>query len=156
MDFLIILAKEVLRNKILVITLTVWALAQCIKVFLGVIRERRFNFRWFIGTGGMPSSHAAGATALATTIGMERGFDSVIFALAAVFALVTMFDAQGVRRATGQQAEILNRILDDIYWRGKIETNRLAELIGHTPIQVLIGSIIGCLMSIIFYDMWGR
>ena len=156
MEFLLILAKEVLRNKILVITLTVWALAQCIKVFLGVIRERRFNFRWFIGTGGMPSSHAAGATALATTIGMERGFDSVIFALAAVFALVTMFDAQGVRRATGQQAEILNRILDDIYWRGKIETNRLAELVGHTPIQVLIGSIIGCLMSIIFYDMWGR
>ncbi|HPB68548.1 MAG TPA: divergent PAP2 family protein [Candidatus Omnitrophota bacterium] len=156
MEFLIILVKEILRNKILVITLTVWALAQCIKVFLGVIRERRFNFRWFIGTGGMPSSHAAGATALATTIGMERGFDSVIFALSAVFALVTMFDAQGVRRATGQQAEILNRILEDIYWRGKIETNRLVELIGHTPIQVFIGSIIGCLMSIIFYSMWGR
>jgi len=156
MEFLIILVKEILRNKILVITLTVWALAQCIKVFLGVIRERRFNFRWFIGTGGIPSSHAAGATALATTIGMERGFDSVIFALSAVFALVTMFDAQGVRRATGQQAEILNRILEDIYWRGKIETNRLVELIGHTPIQVFIGSIIGCLMSIIFYSMWGR
>ncbi|HOY10900.1 MAG TPA: divergent PAP2 family protein [Candidatus Omnitrophota bacterium] len=156
MEFLIILIKEIFRNKILVITLTVWALAQCIKVFLGVIRERRFNFRWFIGTGGMPSSHAAGATALATTIGMERGFDSVIFALSAVFALVTMFDAQGVRRATGQQAEILNRILEDIYWRGKIETNRLVELIGHTPIQVCIGSIIGCLMSIIFYSMWGR
>ncbi len=156
MEFLIILVKEILRNKILVITLTVWALAQCIKVFLGVIRERRFNFRWFIGTGGMPSSHAAGATALATTIGMERGFDSVIFALSAVFALVTMFDAQGVRRATGQQAEILNKILEDIYWRGKIETNRLVELIGHTPIQVFIGSIIGCLMSIIFYSMWGR
>jgi len=156
MEFLIILVKEILRNKILVITLTVWALAQCIKVFLGVIRERRFNFRWFIGTGGIPSSHAAGATALATTIGMERGFDSVIFALSAVFALVTMFDAQGVRRATGQQAEILNRILEDIYWRGKIETNRLVELIGHTPIQVFIGSIIGCLMSIIFYSMCGR
>jgi len=156
MEFLIILVKEILRNKILVITLTVWALAQCIKVFLGVIRERRFNFRWFIGTGGIPSSHAAGATALATTIGMERGFDSVIFALSAVFALVTMFDAQGVRRATGQQSEILNRILEDIYWRGKIETNRLVELIGHTPIQVFIGSIIGCLMSIIFYSMWGR
>lgn len=156
MEIFVILIKEVLRNKILVITLTVWALAQCIKVFLGVIRERRFNFRWFIGTGGMPSSHAAGATALATTIGMERGFDSVIFALSAVFALVTMFDAQGVRRATGQQAEILNRILEDIYWRGKIETNRLVELIGHTPIQVFIGSIIGCLMSIAFYGMWGR
>jgi hypothetical protein len=150
------LLREIFHNKILIITLTVWGLAQCIKVFLGVVRERRFNFRWFIGTGGMPSSHAAGATALATTIGLERGFSSVIFALAAVFALVTMFDAQGVRRATGQQAEILNRIMEDIYWKGKIESNRLAELIGHTPIQVVIGSIIGCFMSIIFYDMWGR
>lgn len=142
------------HNKILVITLSVWALAQCVKVFLGVIRERRFNFRWFIGTGGMPSSHAAGATALATTIGLETGFNSLVFALAAVFALVTMFDAQGVRRSTGQQAEILNKILDDIYWKGKIESQRLAELIGHTPIQVLVGSVFGCFLSIIFYRLW--
>ena len=145
---------EVFSNKILIITLTVWALAQCIKVLIGVIIERKFNFRWFIGTGGMPSSHAAGATALATTCGLSSGFDSVIFALAAVFAMVTMFDAQGVRRSTGQQAEILNKILEDIYWKGKIESKRLAELIGHTPIQVFIGSIIGCCLSIIFYNMW--
>ncbi|MCK5215906.1 MAG: divergent PAP2 family protein [Candidatus Omnitrophica bacterium] len=146
--------QEVFSNKILIITLTVWALAQCIKVLIGVIVERKFNFRWFIGTGGMPSSHAAGATALATTCGLSTGFDSVIFALAAVFAMVTMFDAQGVRRSTGQQAEILNRVMDDIYWKGKIETNRLVELIGHTPIQVMIGSIVGCIMAIIFYKIW--
>lgn len=144
----------IFHNKILIITLTVWALAQCIKVLLGVIREGRFNFRWFIGTGGMPSSHAAGATALATTCGLHVGFNSVLFALAAVFALVTMFDAQGVRRSTGQQAEILNKILDDIYWKHRIESDRLKELIGHTPIQVVIGSIIGCLLSIIFYVEW--
>jgi len=144
----------ILTNKILIITLTVWALAQTIKVTLGVIRERRFNFRWFIGTGGMPSSHAAGVTALATTCGLELGFGSVMFALSAVFALVTMFDAQGVRRATGQQAEILNKVMDDIYWKGKIETDRLKELIGHTPLQVLMGSLIGCFMSIIFYYHW--
>ena len=99
------------QNKILIITLSVWAIAQLIKVLIGVVREKRFNFRWLIGTGGMPSSHAAGATALATSCGLYLGFDSVIFSLAAVFALVTMFDAQGVRRATGQQAEILNKIL---------------------------------------------
>jgi uncharacterized protein len=142
------------HNKILVITLSVWALAQCVKVFLGVLREHRFNFRWFIGTGGMPSSHAAGATALATTIGLETGFNSLVFALAAVFALVTMFDAQGVRRSTGQQAEILNKILEDIYWKGKIETQRLAELIGHSPTQVLVGSVFGCLLSMFFYRCW--
>lgn len=148
------LLVTIFKNKILVITLTVWGLAQCIKVLLGIVREKRFNFRWFIGTGGMPSSHAAGATALATTCGLYMGFDSVVFAFAAVFALVTMFDAQGVRRATGQQAEILNKIIEDIYWKGKLEGDKLKELIGHTPIQVLIGSLIGCLLSIVLYQLW--
>jgi hypothetical protein len=150
--------KEIFRsiagNKILVVTLTVWAAAQLLKVALGVIREKRFNFKWFIGTGGMPSSHAAGATALATTCGLDKGFDSVFFALAAVFALVTMFDAQGVRRATGQQAEILNKIMDDIYWRGKIEADRLRELIGHTPVQVFIGALFGFSLAVILYTYW--
>jgi len=143
-----------LQNKILIITLAVWAIAQTIKVLLGVVRERRFNFRWFIGTGGMPSSHAAGATALATTCGLSKGFDSVLFALAAVFALVTMFDAQGVRRSTGQQAEILNKVIEDIYWKGKLESNRLIELIGHTPFQVFVGSIIGFFLSVVLYSLW--
>ena len=139
------------HNKILIITLTVWGITQCIKVVLGVIREKRFNFRWFIGTGGMPSSHAAGAMALATTCGLEYGFDSAFFALATVFALVTMFDAQGVRRDTGQQAEILNKIMDDIYWKGKIEADRLKELIGHTPTQVFIGGLLGVALAMYFY-----
>ena len=133
------------------VTLAAWAIAQTVKVFLGVVRERKFNFRWFIGTGGMPSSHAAGATALATTCGLKMGFDSPLFALAAVFAMVTMFDAQGVRRETGQQAEVLNKILEDIYWKGKVESERLKEFIGHTPIQVFIGSVIGFLIAVILY-----
>ena len=120
-------------------------------MLLGVIVEKRFNFRWFIGTGGMPSSHAAGATALATSCGLKLGFDSTLFALAAVFAMVTMFDAQSVRRATGQQAEILNKMLDDLYWKGKVESERLKELIGHTPIQVFIGSLIGLFSALILY-----
>ncbi len=144
--------QAILDNEIFIITMIAWVFAQCIKVFLGVVREKRFNFRWFIGTGGMPSSHAAGATALATVCGISSGFDSMIFALAAVFALVTMFDAQGVRRQTGQQAEILNMILADIYWKGRVESNRLKELIGHTPIEVLMGSIIGFLTAIVLYD----
>ncbi len=146
--------KAIIGNKILIITLAVWGIAQCIKVLLGVITERRFNFRWVIGTGGMPSSHAAGAMALATSCGLDQGFDSVFFALTTVFALVTMFDAQGVRRNTGQQAEILNKILDDIYFEGKFEAARLKELIGHTPIQVLMGGLIGCLLAIVFYNKW--
>ncbi len=142
----------IIYNKVFIITLSAWIIAQCIKVLLGVIRERRFNFRWFIGTGGMPSSHAAGATALAMSCGFDKGFDSTTFALAAVFAMVTMFDAQGVRRETGQQAEILNKIMDDIYWSGKIEADRLKELIGHTPIQVFIGALIGLSVALVLYD----
>jgi len=145
-------SAEFLENKILIVTLSVWATAQCLKVIIGVFVERRFNFRWLIGTGGMPSSHAAGATAMATSCGIEKGFDSAEFALACVFAIVTMFDAQGVRRATGLQAEILNRVMEDIYWKGKIETGRLKELIGHTPFQVLIGFFIGLFLAVIFYN----
>ena len=136
------------------ITFLVWAIAQGIKVFFGIIREKRFNFKWFIGTGGMPSSHAAGATALATTCGLYAGFDSVSFALAAVFALVTMFDAQGVRRSAGQQAAMLNQMLDDMYWKGKIDAERLFELIGHSPLQVMIGGLLGFILACIFYNAW--
>ncbi|MBF0531611.1 MAG: divergent PAP2 family protein [Candidatus Omnitrophica bacterium] len=139
-------------NRILLITLTVWAVAQAIKVCLGIIQERRFNFRWFIGTGGMPSSHAAGAAALATTCGLQLGFASPVFALAAVFALVTMFDAQGVRRAAGQQAVILNQILDDVY-QGRFEGNRLKELLGHSPFQVLVGAVLGIIFSYVLYTV---
>jgi len=145
---------DIFHNKILMITLSVWAIAQFLKVILGVIRERKFNFKWFIGTGGMPSSHAAGATALAVTCGMDQGFNSMVFALATVFALVTMFDAQGVRRNTGQQAEILNKIMDDMYWKGKIESERLKELIGHTPVQVIMGALLGLILAVFFYTTW--
>lgn len=144
--------NSVFHNKVLVITLLVWAMAQGLKVLFGVIREKRFNFKWFIGTGGMPSSHAAGATALATTAGLHTGFDSVFFALAVVFALVTMFDAQGVRRSAGQQAVILNQMMEEMYWKGKIETGRLIEFIGHTPLQVIIGAFFGFISSYILYE----
>ncbi len=148
------IVAQIFQNKILMITLTVWAVAQTVKVILGVIREKRFNFKWFVGTGGMPSSHAAGATALSTSCGLEFGFDSAMFALTAVFAMVVMFDAQGVRRETGQQAELLNKILDDMYWQGKIETAKLKELIGHSPFQVFVGLLFGLILSVILHQLW--
>ena len=125
------------------ITLLSWSVAQTLKVTLGIIKQKRFDFRWFIGSGGMPSSHAAGATALALSMGLHYGFSSAAFALAATFAIVVMFDAQGVRRATGRQAQILNKVMEDIYWQGKIKEDRLRELIGHTPIEVLVGMLLG-------------
>jgi acid phosphatase family membrane protein YuiD len=97
----------------------------------------------------MPSSHAAGASCLAAAVGFAYGFNSVYFALAASFAIVVMFDAQGVRRATGRQARILNKITDDIYWKGKIDEGRLRELVGHTPIEVIAGFLVGVLIALI-------
>ncbi|MBU0503036.1 MAG: divergent PAP2 family protein [Candidatus Omnitrophota bacterium] len=140
---------QMFNNKIFIATLVSWIIAQAIKVFIGVIRQKRFDFRWFLGTGGMPSSHAAGASCLAFASGLEYGFDSIYFALAASFAIVVMFDAQGVRRATGKQARILNKIMEDIYWQGKIEEGRLRELVGHTPIEVIGGFLLGALVAFI-------
>ena len=138
------------KFSILLTTILAWFIAQSIKVLIGVVREKRFNFKWFVGTGGMPSSHAAAVSAMATAVGFETGFTSPLFAIALVFAIVVLFDAQGVRRASGQQAEALNKILDDIYWKHKIHEDRLKELLGHTPIEVLTGTALGILLAVFF------
>lgn len=141
--------RQIFNNRVLITTLSAWLVAQSIKVMLGVIQKKKFDFRWFIGTGGMPSSHVSGATALAWSSGMEYGFDSIFFALAAAFAIVVIFDAQGVRRATGKQAHILNKVMDDIYFKGRIQDERLRELIGHTPLEVFGGILLGIAIVLI-------
>ena len=128
-----------------------WIFAQTTKVLLGVIREKRFNFMWFVGTGGLPSSHAAGVTALASSVGLYNGFNSPLFAIALLFTIVVLFDAQGVRRSSGLQAQILNKILDDIYWRKKMQEDRLKELLGHTPVEVFAGMAVGIFISLLCY-----
>ena len=145
---------ELARNKIFMTTLSAWVIAQTIKVITGVIRQKKFDFRWFVGTGGMPSSHTAGVSCLCTAIGLEYGFDSAYFALAATFAIVVMFDAQGVRRATGRQARILNKITEDIYWQGRVGEGRLRELVGHTPFEVIVGFFLGIVVAIVARIGW--
>ena len=142
---------EFTRNYVVHSAALGWIFAQIIKVILGIIREKRFNFKWFVGTGGMPSAHASGVTALASSVGLYAGFDTPLFAIALLFAIVVLFDAQGVRRASGKQAEILNKILDDIYWKKKIQEDRLKELLGHTPIEVLTGVALGVFISLLCY-----
>ena len=139
------------NNKMFLVVFLAWLLAQTIKVTIGVIREKRFNFRWFVGTGGMPSSHAAIVSALATSVGLTYGFSSSFFAIAFFFAFIIMFDAQGVRRQSGRQAEALNKIIEDIYLQKGVKQDRLMELLGHTPIQVFIGATIGVLVVLFCY-----
>ena len=140
-----------LHNKVVIATFLGWFVAQSLKVFIGVIREKRFNFKWFVGTGGMPSSHASGVSALTAAVGIQEGVASAIFVVALMFAVVVISDAQGVRRASGKQAEILNRIVDDIYWKKGVKEERLKELLGHTPIQIWAGILIGISIAFLVY-----
>lgn len=142
---------EFSKNYIFGTTVAAWIIAQSIKVLLGVLRERRFNFRWFVGTGGMPSSHAAGVSALSTSIGVAYGFDSALFAVTLVFTLIVLFDSQGVRFSTGKMAGVLNKMLDDIYWKKRLDDKQLKEFLGHTPIEVFAGIALGIVVSLLLY-----
>jgi len=144
---------QFLHNKIVVTTFCGWFVAQTIKVVIGVISEKKFNFKWFVGTGGMPSSHAAGVTAMTTAVGLYEGVATALFGVTLMFTVIVICDAQGVRQSTGKQAEILNRIMDDIYWNKGIKEDKLKELIGHTPIQVLAGILVGLLVGFFLYLM---
>jgi len=144
-------AAFLLENRVLWAAAVGWIVAQSIKVLRAVRQKRRFDVRWFVGTGGMPSSHSAGVSALASAVGLEQGFHSPIFAVALMFALVTMFDAQGVRRATGRQAVLLNKIVDEMYAGGQVSQERVMELLGHTPVEVFVGALLGCAISVLMY-----
>ncbi len=125
-----------------------WIVAQSIKVTRLCLKYKKFNFRWLTDTGGMPSSHSSGTAALATVLGHYLGYRSAIFLFALVFALVTMFDAASVRRSVGRQAIALNRIIDEFYAHGKIPDSRLREFLGHTPVEVFVGALLGIAIAL--------
>ncbi len=135
-------------NPVLASWLVACVVSQTIKICLGVMRDNRFDFRWLVVTGGMPSTHAAGVTALTVAVGYHSGFESPLFAIALAFTLIIVFDAQGVRRSSGRQAQVLNKILEDIYFKRRIQEQQVKELLGHTPIQVLAGMLIGVLTAV--------
>lgn len=119
-------------------------IAQVIKFILHLVFEKKVNFKIFTTTGGMPSSHSAGVVSLATSVGIITGFDSIPFAIATGYALVVMYDAAGLRRASGKMAVCLNKIMDDFY-KHEVQSvgGKLKELLGHTPIEVFAGAALG-------------
>ncbi len=137
------------HNRVVLTGFLAWLVAQLIKVFLGLLRTKRFDFRWLLRSGGMPSSHVALSMSLAVALGLQEGFASGIFALGLGFSVITMFDAQGVRRHSGKQAVILNKIIEDIYEHKGVQENRLKEFVGHTPIEVYSGAVLGILIAIL-------
>lgn len=127
-------------------------LAQLLKFIFYTIINRKIDFRIFTTTGGMPSSHSAGVVALSTAIGIQSGFMSQLFAISMGFSFVVMYDAAGIRRASGKMAVCLNKIMDDFY---KHDINaagtKLKELLGHTPVEVFCGAILGLLFAFYFH-----
>ena len=138
-----------LTNKYLYVPFLLWLCIQIFKVIYDLVTTKKFNFKRIIGAGGMPSSHSAVVTCLATLVGKAEGTDSIMFAMATIFALVVMYDAAGVRRAAGKQAHLLNKIIETPGLTGVEVQERLVEVLGHTPLQVIVGATIGICVGLL-------
>jgi acid phosphatase family membrane protein YuiD len=137
------------NNHVLWAALAAWFVAQLLKTARALLLTRKINLGYLVASGGMPSSHSALVTGLATAVARVDGLQSVNFALAATLAGVVMYDATGVRLAVSKQARILNLMLDDFFHERGINEKRLHELIGHTPVQVFVGALLGILFGVL-------
>ena len=138
-----------LQYKYLIVPIFVWFSIQLFKVIWDLVVTHKFDFKRILGAGGMPSSHSAVVTSLAAMIGKSQGLDSPMFGLSVIFACVVMYDAAGIRRAAGKQAKLLNKIIETPGLTGVQVQEKLVEVLGHTPTQVLVGAIIGVIVGII-------
>jgi uncharacterized protein len=134
---------SILTNYILWAALTAWSLAQVIKVPLEFIRTRRWNFALLFSAGGMPSSHSALVAATAHGIGLKEGFHTPLFALAVAFAMIVIYDATGIRRQAGRHAALINAMISDLTSGHPLKEEHLREVLGHTPLQALMGTLMG-------------
>jgi acid phosphatase family membrane protein YuiD len=141
--------KEIAHNRILWTTLFALLVAHILKGTFYFVKEKKINFKRFFGAGGMPSSHSTLVAALTTAVGIQTGWDSVATAISIIFSLIVMYDSAGVRRAAGRQAATLNKIIDELFEEGEFHQERLKELLGHTPVEVIAGATLGVVMAII-------
>lgn len=149
--------EQLLSNYPLISAVLAWFVAQVIKTAIDAYFNKGINWERMTGSGGMPSSHSSTVVSLAIATGISYGVDSTLFAIALIFAIVVMYDATGVRRETGKQAVILNRLLLDnpFSWTGKEFEKKLKEYVGHSPFQVLMGAILGILIAVIMAYVYG-
>lgn len=140
---------QLLINEPLLASFWGWFLAQSIKVILNLKRDKKFDFRWFAIPGGFPSSHTAAVVALLTSLGINFGLDSGMFAIASVIAAIVIYDANVIRGAAGKQAEALNKIFDNLLEDKEIETKKLKEILGHSGIEIFSGALIGIFIGIL-------
>lgn len=143
-------SESILTNYPLISAFLAFAIAQSIKFFTSWYKERRWDLKQLVGSGGMPSSHSATVAALAMAVGFQEGFGGSLFSIALILACVVMYDATGVRLQAGRQAEVLNQILYELPAEHPLSDSRpLRELLGHTPPQVIAGGLLGLVTAVI-------
>jgi acid phosphatase family membrane protein YuiD len=143
-----------LQNHVLWTGMVGWFLAQALKIPVDCIRERRWNWALFFAAGGMPSSHSCLVTSTAMAVGLHIGFDNPLFAVAAAFTMVVVYDAAGVRRQAGMQAQKINILVEELLQGHPISEQRLREVIGHTPLEVLGGVLLGLIVAVGLWLWW--
>ena len=139
----------IIEYKYIVVPFFVWFFIQLFKLITEIIKTKKFNFKKIMQAGGMPSSHTAVVVSLTTMVGKSEGITSPIFGVSLIFAFIVMYDAAGVRRAAGKQAKILNKIVNTPGLTGVEVSEKLVEVLGHTPIQVFVGALIGVVVGLI-------
>ena len=146
MDFL----TDLINNEVFMAAILAWAIAQFLKTVYDCYKYKEFNIERLVGSGGMPSSHTALVVGLATAVGKKAGVNSELFAIVVVFTLVVMYDATGVRQAAGKQARVLNKLVQELKADHTVHDTRLKELLGHTPLEVLAGALLGISIAYLF------
>lgn len=141
--------EKFITNKYIYVPILLWVGIQTFKLIYDLVTTKKFNFKRILGAGGMPSSHSAVVTSIATLIGKYQGVETPIFALSLIVALVVMYDACGIRRAAGKQARLLNKIIETPGLTRVQVTEKLQEVLGHTPTQVFVGALIGIIAGLI-------
>lgn len=145
---------DVFQNKVLIAGLIAWSMAQVIKIPLDFFRTRRWNWALFFTTGGMPSSHSSLMTATTLAIGLYHGFDHPVFALGVAITMIVTYDAAGVRQQAGIHAQRINVLFDELLHGHPINQRDLREVIGHTPLEVAGGIILGLIVATGQWMVW--
>ncbi|MBN1438116.1 MAG: divergent PAP2 family protein [Anaerolineales bacterium] len=140
---------EILQNRVLHCVLVAWLIAQSSKPFIQYLRTREWGWHWFFSAGGMPSTHSAVIVAATTSIGALLGFDSPVFALSVAICMIVLYDAAGVRRQAGEHARVINAIIDDLAHGHPLKEENLKELLGHTPGEVIVGTVVGVTVAVL-------
>ncbi|NPV55754.1 MAG: divergent PAP2 family protein [Anaerolineae bacterium] len=146
--------RQLFNNPVLIASMAAWFLAQLLKVPIHYLTYRKWHWGLWFSSGGMPSSHTALLVAASTSIGLFEGFDTALFALSVAVAMVVMYDAAGVRRQAGIQAQRINQLITEFFSGHPISEEHLKEVLGHTPRQVVVGFLLGITIAIVTWLLW--